>query len=54
MIRRKSGGERDTLDRQGGGGNRGAARELAVFLASEESSWVTGTAIPLDGGLSAQ
>lgn len=27
--------------------------ELAVFLASEESSWVTGTAIPVDGGLSA-
>jgi len=26
---------------------------MAVFLASEESSWVTGTAIPLDGGLSA-
>jgi meso-butanediol dehydrogenase / (S,S)-butanediol dehydrogenase / diacetyl reductase len=27
--------------------------ELAVFLASEESSWMTGTAIPVDGGLSA-
>jgi NAD(P)-dependent dehydrogenase (short-subunit alcohol dehydrogenase family) len=27
--------------------------EMAVFLASEESSWVTGTAVPLDGGLSA-
>jgi NAD(P)-dependent dehydrogenase (short-subunit alcohol dehydrogenase family) len=27
--------------------------EMAVFLASEESSWVTGTAIALDGGLSA-
>lgn len=27
--------------------------ELAVFLASDESSWLTGTAIPLDGGLSA-
>ncbi len=27
--------------------------ELAVFLASDESSWMTGTAIPLDGGLSA-
>ncbi len=26
---------------------------MAVFLASEESSWITGTAIPLDGGLSA-
>jgi meso-butanediol dehydrogenase/(S,S)-butanediol dehydrogenase/diacetyl reductase len=26
---------------------------LAVFLASEESSWTTGTAIPLDGGLTA-
>jgi NAD(P)-dependent dehydrogenase (short-subunit alcohol dehydrogenase family) len=27
--------------------------ELAVFLASEESSWITGAAIPLDGGLTA-
>jgi NAD(P)-dependent dehydrogenase (short-subunit alcohol dehydrogenase family) len=27
--------------------------ELVVFLASEESSWMTGTAIPVDGGLSA-
>ncbi|HET7150444.1 MAG TPA: SDR family oxidoreductase [Candidatus Acidoferrum sp.] len=27
--------------------------ELAVFLASEESSWITGVAIPLDGGLTA-
>lgn len=27
--------------------------ELAVFLASEESSWLTGVAIPLDGGLTA-
>jgi NAD(P)-dependent dehydrogenase (short-subunit alcohol dehydrogenase family) len=27
--------------------------ELAVFLASRESSWLTGAAIPLDGGLSA-
>lgn len=27
--------------------------ELAVFLASEESSWLTGAAIPLDGGQTA-
>jgi NAD(P)-dependent dehydrogenase (short-subunit alcohol dehydrogenase family) len=27
--------------------------EMAVFLASEESSWLTGSAIPLDGGISA-
>jgi NAD(P)-dependent dehydrogenase (short-subunit alcohol dehydrogenase family) len=27
--------------------------DMAVFLASEESSWLTGAAIPLDGGLSA-
>ena len=27
--------------------------ELAVYLASEESSWLTGAAIPVDGGLTA-
>jgi NAD(P)-dependent dehydrogenase (short-subunit alcohol dehydrogenase family) len=27
--------------------------EMAVYLASKESSWLTGVAIPLDGGLSA-
>ena len=27
--------------------------EMAVFLASEESAWLTRTAIPLVGGLSA-
>jgi NAD(P)-dependent dehydrogenase (short-subunit alcohol dehydrogenase family) len=27
--------------------------DMAVFLASEESSWMTGVAIPLDGGLTA-
>jgi NAD(P)-dependent dehydrogenase (short-subunit alcohol dehydrogenase family) len=27
--------------------------DLAVFLASEEASWLTGAAIPLDGGLTA-
>jgi len=35
-------------------GRPGDVAELAVFLASEESSWLTGAAIPLDGGLSAQ
>lgn len=34
-------------------GKPGDVAELAVFLASEESSWLTGTAIPLDGGLTA-
>ena len=27
--------------------------DLALFLASDESGWITGTAIPLDGGRSA-
>lgn len=27
--------------------------QLAVFLASEESAWITGAAIPVDGGLTA-
>ena len=27
--------------------------QMAMFLASEESSWLTGAAIPLDGGISA-
>jgi NAD(P)-dependent dehydrogenase (short-subunit alcohol dehydrogenase family) len=34
-------------------GQPGDVAELAVFLASEEASWLTGAAIPLDGGISA-
>lgn len=34
-------------------GQPGDVAGMAVFLASEESSWLTGAAIPLDGGLSA-
>jgi NAD(P)-dependent dehydrogenase (short-subunit alcohol dehydrogenase family) len=34
-------------------GKPGDVAELAVYLASAESSWLTGVAIPLDGGLSA-
>ena len=34
-------------------GRPGDVADLAIFLASDESSWLTGTAIPLDGGLSA-
>jgi NAD(P)-dependent dehydrogenase (short-subunit alcohol dehydrogenase family) len=26
---------------------------MAVYLASEEASWVTGVSFPLDGGLTA-
>ena len=34
-------------------GQPGDVAEMAVFLASEESSWLTGAAIALDGGLTA-
>ena len=34
-------------------GNPEDVAELAIYLASDQSSWMTGTAIPLDGGLSA-
>jgi NAD(P)-dependent dehydrogenase (short-subunit alcohol dehydrogenase family) len=32
-------------------GKPGDVAQLAVFLASDESSWMTGAAIPVDGGL---
>jgi NAD(P)-dependent dehydrogenase (short-subunit alcohol dehydrogenase family) len=28
--------------------------KVAVFLASDDASWVTGTSIPVDGGYTAQ
>jgi NAD(P)-dependent dehydrogenase (short-subunit alcohol dehydrogenase family) len=34
-------------------GQPGDVARLAVFLASDESAWITGAAIPLDGGLTA-
>jgi len=34
-------------------GKPGDIAGLAVFLASEESSWMTGTVIPVDGGVTA-
>jgi NAD(P)-dependent dehydrogenase (short-subunit alcohol dehydrogenase family) len=34
-------------------GRPGDIAGLAVFLASEESSWMTGTVIPVDGGVTA-
>jgi NAD(P)-dependent dehydrogenase (short-subunit alcohol dehydrogenase family) len=37
----------------GGTGMGRAIASVAVYLASKESSWVTGVAFPLDGGLSA-
>jgi len=27
--------------------------QMALYLASDESSWITGVALPLDGGLTA-
>lgn len=37
----------------GGGGVLGrASSELALFLASDAASWLTGQAIVLDGGIS--
>jgi NAD(P)-dependent dehydrogenase (short-subunit alcohol dehydrogenase family) len=38
-------------------GRFGEPRDIAravVFLASEDSSWVTGTLLPVDGGITAQ
>ncbi|HJZ64676.1 MAG TPA: SDR family NAD(P)-dependent oxidoreductase [Candidatus Acidoferrum sp.] len=52
------GGERSKLDRLatiplGRFGKPNDIAGLAVFLASDESSWLTGAAIPVDGGLTA-
>jgi len=51
-------GERAKLDRLatiplGRFGKPADIAGLAVFLASDESSWLTGAAIPIDGGLTA-
>ena len=34
-------------------GTTGDIANLALYLASDESSWVSGTAITIDGGMSA-
>ena len=53
MERNKKGLDRASVVRDGRIGQPADVAEMAVFLASEESSWLTGTAIPLDGGVTA-
>ena len=49
-----AGGRREPLEETAGGkGRPGDAAQMAVYLAPDEASWVTGAAFPLDGGLSA-
>lgn len=34
----------------GGMGNPAAVAKVAVFLASDDASWITGVPLPIDGG----
>ena len=38
----------------GGIGNVEDVAKVAVFLASDDASWVTGVPLPVDGGFAAQ
>jgi NAD(P)-dependent dehydrogenase (short-subunit alcohol dehydrogenase family) len=45
---------REALHPMGRFGQPDDIAQLALFLASEESSWITGSAFPIDGGYTAQ